>query len=96
MSFPWVDLAKGIDADVLRVGLGDLHRQREDERGRVDRGGLDDRLNDRPVREHRIARGVLLLLVVRPHDPHGKEVWMEAAAFGRCVSLSISCRVLHQ
>ena len=39
MSFPWVDTAEGVDADVLRVGLGDIHRQREDERGRVDRGG---------------------------------------------------------
>ena len=84
------DGVEGVDADVLGVGLGDVGREEGDERGGVDRGGLDDRLDDGPVRERGVARAVLLHLVVRPHDPRGEEDWREGAAVRGCVSPSLT------
>ena len=69
------DGVEGVDADVLRVGVCDVRREEGDERGGVDRGGLDDRLDDGPVRERGVARAVLLHFVVRPHDARGEEDW---------------------
>lgn len=57
----------------VRAGEVGTHQQNEDTR--IDGGRLHDDLYDAPISDARIARAILLQVVVRPDDTPGYERW---------------------